>query len=336
MNSYKVLKRQVYTIGEYSILPIRIEDRYLIMQWRNEQIYHLRQNKPLTREDQDCYFDNVVSKLFDQDKPDQILFSFLKKDKCIGYGGLVHINWIDQNAEVSFIMNSSHEENYFEIYWKSFLKLIEQVGFLELNLHKFYTYAYDLRPNLYKAIESVGFTKEAVLSQQVLFESHFKDVVIHSKIRNRPWLREANVFDVKQTFKWASNPQVRQFSFNSDPIAYTSHHEWFSKKIESNNCLYLIFENAIDKLGSIRFDFDEHNNATVSYLIEPAFHGKGYGKSILEMGLTKLQSIRRENLNIIGYVRSENIASVKIFEKLNFRLTENKNQVLKFERELLQ
>lgn len=305
------------------------------MQWRNEQIYHLRQNKPLTKEDQDKYFENVVSKLFDQDKPDQLLFSFLKDEKCIGYGGLVHINWIDRHAEISFIMDTNLEKKYFEIYWKSFLKLIEQVGFLELHLHKLFTYAFDLRSNLYKAIESAGFIKEAVLIQQVLFESSFKDVVIHSKIQDRPWLREASSYDTELTFNWASNPQVRQFSFNPEPITYTSHQEWFAKKIESKNCLYLILENSKDKIGSIRFDFDESNNVTISYLIEPIFHGKGFGNIILEMGLTKLRSMRHENFNIIGYVKSENMASVKIFEKLRFRLTENKNHILKFERKLI-
>ena len=62
------------------------------MKWRNEQIYHLRQAKPLTAEDQKNYFSNVVSKLYDQEKPAQILFSFLKDGKCIGYGGLVGYN----------------------------------------------------------------------------------------------------------------------------------------------------------------------------------------------------------------------------------------------------
>lgn len=45
------------------------------MKWRNEQIYHLRQAKPLTKEDQNAYFENVVAKLFEDDHPNQILFS---------------------------------------------------------------------------------------------------------------------------------------------------------------------------------------------------------------------------------------------------------------------
>ena len=100
MNTYKVLNKQVFTQGEYKLVPIRFEDRWDIMKWRNEQIYHLRQSKPLTKEDQDHYFNNVASKLFEQEQPSQILFSFLRNDICIGYGGLVHINWVDKHAEI--------------------------------------------------------------------------------------------------------------------------------------------------------------------------------------------------------------------------------------------
>lgn len=103
---YKVLQQNSFSYGSISIVPIRYEDRFDIMKWLNEQIYHLRQKQPLTVEDQDNYFTNIVSKLFDQDQPNQILFSYLENDTCIGYGGLVHINWIDQNAEISFIMNT--------------------------------------------------------------------------------------------------------------------------------------------------------------------------------------------------------------------------------------
>ena len=182
MKSYAVLSKQIYTEGIYSIVPIRYRDRLDIMKWRNEQIYHLRQKQPLTIEDQDRYFDTVVNKLFEQETPNQILFSFLENDKCIGYGGLVHINWIDKNAEISFVMKTGLEKDYFELNWIKFVKLLEQVVFNELNLHKIYTYAFDLRPLLYKALELLGFKKEAVLKEHCLYNEQFIDVVIHSKI----------------------------------------------------------------------------------------------------------------------------------------------------------
>lgn len=181
MKLYKVLKNQFFSYNNYSIVPIRHEDRLSIMKWRNEQIYHLRQNKILTEKDQNNYFEIVVDKLFDQDKPNQLLFSFLRDKICIGYGGLVHINWIDKNAELSFIMNTDLEKEFFLKNWKVFLKLIEQVAFIELNFHKIFTFAFDLRPHLYKPIEESGFVKEAILKEHYLFNGIYKDVIIHSK-----------------------------------------------------------------------------------------------------------------------------------------------------------
>lgn len=181
MSSYKILNKQAFTSGNYSLVPIRMEDRFDIMKWRNEQIYHLRQSKPLTKEEQDCFFDTVIKRLFASDKPDQLLFSYLENNHCIGYGGLVHINWVDKNAEVSFIMDTQLEKNEFHKHWGIYLDLLNQIAFEELKLHKIYTYAFDLRPHLYKAIEAKGFVKDAILSEHCLCNGEYKDVVIHSK-----------------------------------------------------------------------------------------------------------------------------------------------------------
>ena len=178
---YKCLKKQVFNHGHYTIVPIRSEDRYLIMKWRNEQMYHLRQSEQLTKEIQDSYFENVVSHLFDQDQPVQLLFSYLENNKCVGYGGLVHINWIDRNAELSFIMDTKLERNNFQTHWFNFLKLIENVAFEEMDFHKIYTYAYDLRENLYSVIESCGFVQEARLKEHIIYKNKLIDVIIHSK-----------------------------------------------------------------------------------------------------------------------------------------------------------
>ena len=184
MKSYFALNKQIFTDGIYSIVPIRYEDRFDIMKWRNDQIYHLRQNKPLTVEDQEYYFSNVIASLFEQEKPNQILFSFLENEKCIGYGGLVHINWIDKNAEISFVMNTDLETNSFHIHWTTYLGLIEKVAFEVLNFHKIFTFAFDLRPHLYDALESENYIREAVLREHCFFDNKFIDVIIHTKINN--------------------------------------------------------------------------------------------------------------------------------------------------------
>ena len=180
-DNYSILKISQYELGDIKIVPIRYEDRMLIMRWRNEQIYHLRQQKILTEKEQNYYFNTVISKLFDSNEPNQLLFSFLLNDVCVGYGGLVHINWKDKNAEISFIIDPKLEKHYFHKYWTMYLSLIEQVAFIDLKFKKIYTYAFDLRPHLYRALESAGFEKEAELKEHFLYNQTFRSVVIHSK-----------------------------------------------------------------------------------------------------------------------------------------------------------
>ena len=179
---YKCLNKNQFEIGEYKIIPIRNEDQKKIMKWRNEQLYHLRQEKPLTEESQNRYFNHVVANLFEQDKPSQILFSYFKNESYLAYGGLVHINWIDRNAEISFVMKTEEQQNNFESHWVKYLELIEKVAFEELKMHKLFVYAFDLRPHLYQAIEKSGYEKEAILKEHCFFEGKYIDVVIHSKI----------------------------------------------------------------------------------------------------------------------------------------------------------
>jgi RimJ/RimL family protein N-acetyltransferase len=182
MNSYKCLQVNEFKGENYSIVPIRYQDRFNIMKWRNEQIYHLRQEKLLTIEDQEKYFSNTIKSLFNDKNPNQLLFSFLENGICIGYGGLVHINWIDKNAEISFIMNTDLEKESFKKNWIAYLKLIEKLAFEEINLHKIYTYAFDLRPKLYAALLEANYIEEVRLKEHCHFHDNYIDVVIHSKI----------------------------------------------------------------------------------------------------------------------------------------------------------
>jgi hypothetical protein len=152
------------------------------MKWRNEQIYHLRQKSLLTEDDQDNYFSTVVQPLFEQDSPNQLLFSYLKNGECIGYGGLVHINWIDSNAELSFLINTNLEVDEFDLHYTNYLKFVNSLICEELSLHKVYSYAYDLRPNLYSVFEDNNYKFEARLCDHVLFHGKFIDVVIHAFI----------------------------------------------------------------------------------------------------------------------------------------------------------
>ena len=314
MKNYRILNKQIFTKGEFSIVPIRFEDQLDIMKWRNEQIYHLRQARPLTAQDQNSYFENVVSKLFDVEKPNQILFSFLRNKTCIGYGGLVHINWIDKHAEISFVMNTKLESDNFISLWQDFLSLIEKVAFGQINLHKIFTYAYDLRPKLYTALEEIGFSKEATLKEHCFFDGRFIDVIIHSKtIGVDLTIRPALENDVELLFNWANDSSVRQNSINTATIEWSDHKKWFSSRINNKKCKIFILENYQNPIGQIRFE-DKDDAWEIDYSINSSNRGKGFGKKIINMGIRQLP----EGTLLKAIVKKENIASCKVFEKSGF------------------
>jgi RimJ/RimL family protein N-acetyltransferase len=321
MRNYTCLINSTFEDGSFSIVPLRYEDRLDILKWRNEQIYHLRQNKPLTVEDQENYFNTVVDKLFNEKQPNQILFSYLENGKCIGYGGLVHINWIDKNAEISFVMNTTLEVNDFQGNWINYLKLIEKVAFEDLKFHKIFTYAFDLRPHLYQAIEIAGFSKEAVLKEHCLFNNVFLDVVIHSKFSNQNELfkkdklslREADVEDSKLLFNWANEINVRRNSINQEPIIWENHLKWFTKKLNDSETKFLILTSEGNLLGQIRIDLiDCYWN--IDYSIDNEFRGKGLGKEIVRQLINKFKSYKFK-----ATVKKTNKASINVFVNLGFK-----------------
>ena len=103
MSRIKILKKNNYSTNEISVCCLRYEDIMPIRDWRNSQIKFLRQTKNITKIEQENYYKNVVTKDHSKVNPDQILFSILKKSVCIGYGGLVHIDWDNKNSEISFL-----------------------------------------------------------------------------------------------------------------------------------------------------------------------------------------------------------------------------------------
>lgn len=317
MDCYKVLNNQNFKNGEFEIIPIRWSDRFDILKWRNDQMYHLRQSTLITPEMQEQYFRNVIAKIYHEERPNQILFTLLKNKKAIGYGGLVHINWQDRHAEISFLMDTDLENDFFEQNWLVFLFLIEKVAFIELKFHKIFTYAYDLRPHLYPILNKSGFFKDATLKDHCFFNNKFIDVIIHSKINLRLNIRRITNEDKMIVFEWSNDKVTRENSFNSDPITFESHSAWFDSKIVDKNAFYYIVELEGAKVGLVRLDLRaEFDICEIGVLIDEKFRGKGLASKIIELGCNEFY---KENIvPIVAKIKAYNFPSIKAFEKAGF------------------
>jgi len=179
--NYTCLKHQEQREGIYRILPIRLEDIYKIKNWRNEQIDILRQSEPLTDDMQLNYYQNVIKPSFSLTHPKQILFSLLKDDSLVGYGGIVHIDWKEKIGEISFLIETDRAKNdaAYKAAFFPFLTMLKRVAFEDLGFQRIFAETYDIRPLHIAILEEAGFKFEKRLKNRVNINGQFIDALIH-------------------------------------------------------------------------------------------------------------------------------------------------------------
>ena len=123
--------------------------------------------------------------------------------------------------------------------------------------------------------------------------------------------------DVSRTYSWATNSEIRKYSFSQHLITIQEHTNWFYHKISDINSFYYAISYSGNIVGSIRFDI-KNNEAIISYLVDPVFQGKGYGQIILKVGTKQFLEDYKGNIDIVGYVMQNNYASIKIFERAGY------------------
>lgn len=179
---YKCLTNQsIQDKNGYRLVPIRTEDIENIRIWRNAQIDILRQNRQISVEEQKTYFEREIWPSFTQQRPKQVLFSFMFDQECIGYGGLTHLDWEYRRAELSFLLNTErigHLANY-ENDFMHFLSLLSQVAFNDLKLHRLFSETYAFRTLIIQILEKFGFRYEGTLREHVYKNGKWQNSMMH-------------------------------------------------------------------------------------------------------------------------------------------------------------
>ena len=183
-------------------------------------------------------------------------------------------------------------------------------------------------------IDAGDFSSEALASafsekHSFQFKRHVIDGLSLDRIRkmlgrlvqsNSMKLQRATEKDLIQTYQWATDTNVRRFSFQQHDISLEEHTLWFNRKLHDPNCFYYLLRSDDRFIGSIRFDLQQED-AMISYLLDPLEQGKGLGIFILKMGIEQFLS---ENNNaqfkqFVGAVLPDNKSSIHIFEQLGFQ-----------------
>ena len=149
-------------------------------------------------------------------------------------------------------------------------------------------------------------------------------------------VRKATESDLDITFKWASSPAVRAFSFQQHEIKREEHEAWYNRKLQDIKCVYFLVQWKNEIIGSIRYDVQDAQ-ALISYLVDPQHHSRGFGLILLAQSFQPLLNELKERKlvirQIVGYVMKDNYPSRKTFVNLGFTELEE-NEKLKFVKQL--
>jgi carbamoyl-phosphate synthase large subunit len=177
---YRCLRKQKFTLGDYSICCIQQKDIMFIRDWRNLQTNVLRQNEHISEEQQLNYFKNEILPSFDEKEPKQILMSFFHKNNLVGYGGVVHISWQDKRGELSFLTNPSrHQNTIYEEDFTAFIFLIKQLAFEDIEFNRIHGETFAFRDFHIAIMENNGFVREGIMKRHVRINNKYIDSIIH-------------------------------------------------------------------------------------------------------------------------------------------------------------
>lgn len=131
------------------------------------------------------------------------------------------------------------------------------------------------------------------------------------------YLRLAEIGDMKLLFEWANDPSVRANSFCSEPIDIEIHKRWFNNCLESKDISIYILCGTKGPVGQIRLN-RENTQAEISYSISSSYRGKGLGEMIIGLAEQSLIVDWPSVKYIKARVKTDNIASRKIFERCGY------------------
>ena len=89
---------------------------------------------------------------------------------------------------------------------------------------------------------------------------------------------------MKLYYEWANDTVVRSNAFQSDPISWETHENWFKFKLSDKNCYMYVAENKGVLVGQVRFDINS-GEAEIGYSIDSRFRGIGLGSKLLQIAI---------------------------------------------------
>ena len=138
-------------------------------------------------------------------------------------------------------------------------------------------------------------------------------------------IRKATIKDLKFFHKLRNEVSTRKNSFKTKYIKISSHNEWYKKNLLNKNLIFLVGLVNKQKIGFIRF-YKKKKITTISIAIAQKYRDRGYGSIFLK----KSENFLKEKIKVIAIIKNGNKASIRFFEKNNYKILKRGKNHLKY------
>jgi N-acetylneuraminate synthase len=164
-------------------------------------------------------------------------------------------------------------------------------------------------------------------SRRIPKDSPIREADLDSPLLPAVTLRRATEEDQCLLWEWRNESEVRAQSFETEPIPWERHMDWFRAKLQDPNYfIYVVLNGQEEPIGQVRFDVRLDGAAEVSVSLAKEQRGRGYGRVAIQRACAHL--IHTVPVaQFVAHVRPQNVASVRAFGKAGF--VEQGNEVIK-------
>lgn len=136
-------------------------------------------------------------------------------------------------------------------------------------------------------------------------------------------LRRASFQDCDLLWEWANEASVRAASFHSEAISRDEHREWFASKLRAENArIYVAEDQSGSAVGQFRVEWRTTDEAAVHVSIAAEKRGLGIGGELIRRAM-EMASRETATRRFHAYIKPENKASLRAFEKAGFTRVES-------------
>jgi RimJ/RimL family protein N-acetyltransferase len=146
-------------------------------------------------------------------------------------------------------------------------------------------------------------------------------------------LRPAGLDDAARLLEWRNDSEVREASFSTEPVTWSTHSRWLAAKLDEPGARLLVVEVDRQPAGQVRLERADGGVVEVHVALAPQVRGRGVGRRALDLAA----DVARAELGaseLIARIRPGNQRSLQAFSAAGFTVRGREHDAVVAVREL--